>query len=100
MALLEEQDKGRALQLAHEAGSVSTEPTPLRDAVTIAAGEGDAETLERAQRTAGRGIGAVSAISAWALSLYCRRNGQPAEAQRYLDRAKEAAAHFVGLSVT
>jgi hypothetical protein len=98
IALLEDADNAEAVRLAEEAGATATAPTPLRDAILIAAGEGDAETLRRAQGAAGRGVGAISALSGWALSLYCTRNNQLTEAQRYLNRAKEAAPHLIALA--
>lgn len=98
MALLEDQDSARAVRIAREASGVTDAPTPLRDAVLIAAGEGDMEAIKRAQGAAGRGVGAISALSAWALSLYCGRNNQAVEAQRYRERAKEAAPHLVALA--
>lgn len=94
IALLEKRDNATAVRLAHEAREIEAAPTPLRDAVLIAAGEGDEESLKRAQKMAGRTAGALAALSAWALSLYCARNGQDSEAQRYLKAANQAAPHF------
>jgi len=94
IALLEERDNASALRLTREAREFESTPTPLRDAVLIALGEGDEELLKRAQRVAGKGAGALAGLSAWALSLYCRRNGQESEAERYLKLAHGAAPHF------
>jgi hypothetical protein len=99
IALLEDRDNAAATRLAHEAREMEPAPTPLRDAVLIAAGEGDDESLKRAQRVAGRGAGALAGLSAWALGLYCGRNGQLSEAQRYRQHAKEAIPHLAALAV-
>ncbi|HVW11099.1 MAG TPA: hypothetical protein VG672_22700 [Bryobacteraceae bacterium] len=93
MALLEDRDGAAAVGLASEARALEAAPTPLRDAVLIAAGEGDAESLKRAQKVAGR-VGALAAVSAWALSLYSARNGQSEGAERYQKLANRAAPHF------
>lgn len=93
MALLDEQDSAKATRLAAEARSLEQAPTPLRDAVMIATGEGDAQSLKRTHKVAGR-AGALGAVSAWALSLYCGRNGQVAQAGRYQKLASAAAPHF------
>jgi len=98
IALLEDRDDTAAARLAHEARDMESTPTPLRDAVLIAVGEGDEASLKRAQRVAGRGAGALAALSAWTLSLYCRRNGQDSEAQRYQKIAKAAAPHLAALA--
>jgi hypothetical protein len=98
IAVLEEQDNAAASRLAHEARDLESAPTPLRDAVLIAVGEGEAESLKRAQRVAGRGAGALAGLSAWALSLYCVRNGQDSEAERYRKIAKAAAPHLTSLA--
>lgn len=97
IALLEDRDNEAAVRLAGEAREVDSSPMPLRDAVLIAAGEGDEAGIKRAQLASGRGAGAVAALSAWALSLYCRRNGQAAEAERYLKLAEAAAPHLSAL---
>jgi hypothetical protein len=94
IALLEERDGAGAIRLVHEAQELEPSPTPLRDAILIAAGEGNEESLKRAQKVAGRSAGALAAVSAWALSLYCARNGQESDAQRYLKAANQAAPHF------
>jgi len=98
IALLEERDNVAATRLAHEARELESGATPLRDAVLIAVGEGDEGALKRAQRVAGRSAGALAALSAWALSLYCGRNGQDSEAQRYQKMAKQAAPHLAVLA--
>jgi hypothetical protein len=94
IAVLEEQDNAAAIRLAHEAQELEPSATPLRDAVLIAVGEGNEESLKRAQTVAGRKAGALPALSAWALSLYCGRNGQESESQRYRKLANQAAPHF------
>jgi hypothetical protein len=98
IALLEEGDITAAARLAREARDLEPAPTSLRDAVLIAVGEGDEESLKRAQRVAGRGAGGLAGLSAWALSLYCARNGQDAEAERYRKKAKAAAPHLTALA--
>jgi hypothetical protein len=98
IALVEERDNAAATRLAHEARELESAPTPLRDAVRIAVGEGDDESLKRAQRVADRGAGALAGLSAWALSLYCARNGQDSEAQRYRKIATAAAPHLAALA--
>jgi len=103
IALLEKQDQAAALQLAAEAQALEqTDPAgglpALHDAILVAAGEGDAETIKRVQHVSGRAVGALPALSAWALSLYLERNGQEKEAGPYRERALEAAPHFVALS--
>ncbi len=100
IALLEDSDNATAARLAHQARETEAAPTPVRDAVLIAVGEGDEESLKRAQRVAGRGAGALAALSAWALSLYCGRNGQDSEASRYRNIAKQAAPHLAILAST
>jgi hypothetical protein len=99
IALLDERDNAAAARLTRQARELEPAPTPLRDAVLIAVGEGDEETLKRAQRVAGRGAGALAGLSGWALSLYCERNGQSAEAQRYSERAKQATPHLIALKL-
>lgn len=99
IALLEDRDNAAAAALAHEARGMESAPTPLRDAVLIAVGEGDENSLKRAQQLAGRGAGALAGLSAWALSLYCDRNDQPSEAQRYRERAKHATPHLIALTI-
>ena len=94
IALLEDRDNASAARLAHEAREMESAPTALRDAVLIAVGEGDEGSLKRAQRVAGRGAGALAGLSAWALSLYCSRNGQDSEAERYQKMARQAAPHL------
>jgi hypothetical protein len=93
MALLDERDSAAAIRLAGEARALEPATTPLRDAVLIATGEGDAGSLKRARKVAGR-AGALGALSAWALSLYCGRNGQASEAERYQKLVKQSAPHF------
>jgi hypothetical protein len=97
IALLEDEDKDEAIRLTDEARAVEPTTTSLRDAVEIAVGRGDEESLKRAQRSARRGAGAIAALNAWALSLYCGRNGQEAEAERYLKLAQGAAPHLAVL---
>jgi hypothetical protein len=102
IALLESQDRATALRLAHEAEALEHTDRAgglpaLHDAILVATGEGDGEALERVQRTADRGVGAIPAISAWAVSLYCDRNDQSARAEQYRLKARGAAPYFVGL---
>jgi hypothetical protein len=94
IALLESWDNSTALRLTQEARELEPAPTALRDVVLIALGEGDEGLLKRAQKVAGRGAGALAGLSAWSLSLYCRRNGQQSEAERYVKLAQGAAPHF------
>jgi hypothetical protein len=107
IALLEKRDSAAALRLAAEAraleGSDPAGGLPiLHDAIVMAAGEGDADAVERLRRAAGRGTGAMAGLCAWALMLYFERRGQSAvgreDAARYRERAREAIPHFVGLA--
>ena len=102
IVLLEKHDNAEAVRLANEALALEqTDPAgglpTLHSAILVAAGEGDVDAIKRIQRAANRNIGAIPAVCAWALSLYCGRNGQPSEAAGYRARALEAAPHFVGL---
>ncbi len=102
IALLEKQDAEGALRMAAEARALEQSDRagalPILDGVIrVAAGEGDAETVNRIQKAAARGSGGMPAVCAWALSLYCERNGQATEAAAYRERALEAAPHFAAL---
>ena len=76
IALLEENDQVGALRLAGEAqvlrqgDPVGLAPV-LHNAILVAAGEGDAETVQRVQKAAGRKVGALPAV--WCLALSLRR---------------------------
>jgi hypothetical protein len=102
IALLEKQDTAGALRLAEEAQALErTDPAGglqvLHDAILVAAGESDAESVKRCQKTADRGAGAMPALCAWALSLYLERDGQSKDAERYRERVRETAPRFIGL---
>ncbi len=101
IALMERADDAQARQLATEAGTLGNaspdSASVLHNAVLVAVGEGDAGLIKRTQRAAERGAGAMAAVSAWALLLYCERNDQTTEAEHYRKSAQEAAPHFVGL---
>ncbi len=102
IALLEKQDETRALNLASDAGGLQDDggtesPSILADAIFVATGDAGADVIKRSERSANRGAGALSALSAWALSLYAGRTGQAEAAERYRAQAREAAPHFVGL---
>lgn len=104
VALLEKRDPTAARRLAAEARELEKADAagglPVLDgAIRVATGEGDEETMGRTRRAAGRGVGAMPAVCAWALSLHLESAGQPAEAGRYRDRARDAAPYFVGLGV-
>jgi len=104
VALLEKQDPAEARRLAAEARELEKTDAagglPVLDgAIRVATGEGDEETIGRTRRTAGRGVGAMPAVCAWALSRYFENAGQAAEAARYRDRARDAAPYFFGLGV-
>lgn len=101
--LLENRDAATALRLASEARALESTDTagglPILDgAILVAAGEGDSAAIKRIQKAAARSVGAMPALCAWALSLYCERNGQAAEAEIYRKRALEAAPHFAALA--
>lgn len=103
LALLEKQDPASALRLAAEARALEAADSagglPILDgAIMVAAGEGSPEDIKRIQRAASRQAGAMPALCAWALSLYCERNGQEAEAAEYRRRTLEAAPHFIALA--
>lgn len=103
IALLEKHDNAGALRLAAEARELErTDPAGslpiLHDAILLAAGEYDDEAVGRVRKAADRKVGALPALSAWALSLHFDRVGQAAEAARYRDRVRAAAPYFVGLA--
>jgi len=103
IALLEKQDRARTLELLAEARTLrQSDPLGsvpvLHDAILVAVGAGDAESVTRTQRGAGRKLGALPAVCAWALSLHAGSTGQTADATRYLAQARAAAPYFVGLT--
>ena len=110
IALLEKRDTSGARQLAAEARELEKTDAagglPVLDgAILVAIGENDNDdndgnaALQRTRRAANRGVGAMPALCAWALSLHFERSEQPAEAARYRERAREAAPHFIGLGI-
>jgi hypothetical protein len=103
IALLEKHDTAGALRLAAEAQALErTDPAGslpiLHDAIVLAAGEHDDETVKRVKKAAERKVGALPALSSWALSLHFDRVAQAAEAARYRERVRAAAPYFVGLT--
>jgi hypothetical protein len=103
IALLEQQDKTEALRLEAEAQALErTDPAGglpiIHDAILVATGEANEETIKRTQQGAGRHAGALPAICAWALWLHNYRTGQTAEADRYRARLRGVAPYFVTAS--
>lgn len=103
IALLEKHDEAGALRMAAEARALEgSDPAEARsilaDVIQVATGECDAESVKRTERAAARKVGALPALSAWALSRQFDRAGQQAEAAQYRGQAREAAPHFVGLA--
>ena len=111
VAVLEKQDKREALRLAAQAvalndadAGIDAKSGPaggvpiLHDVILVATGEGGADAMDRTRRAAGRTAGVMPPLCAWALSLYCERSGQSAEAARYRNQVLGAIPHFVGLS--
>jgi hypothetical protein len=81
MALLERHDNAGALRLAAEAQALErTDPAGslpiLHDAIMLAAEECDDETIGRVKRATERKVGALPALSAWAVSLHFDRIGR------------------------
>ena len=103
IALLEKHDQSGALRLVRESGALERTgaagaPPILHNAILVATGECDAETVQRVEKAANRKVGALPAVSAWALAMRADLSGHAVEAGRYRDLARQAAPHFVGLA--
>ncbi|MEP6715040.1 MAG: hypothetical protein ABJC09_05675 [Terriglobia bacterium] len=102
LALLEETDYPKALQLAREARELEKTPgggLQLIDDIIhlIAEGNASPETIARLDRTARKQQGLMPGMCAWALALHSKRNNQPDAAGEYKDLLRLAVPYCAPL---